>query len=91
MRADLDHMHIDLELELTKGQGLGKALASCEGHLQDGLVLFVAKRGILSHVNRDFTNSDESVFIMTMLGSSLNLENVLLQVTGVVFLWRLAG
>ena len=73
-------MRTDLQPELTKGQGLCKALASCEGHLQNGLMLFVAKRGILGHVDGDFTNSDEPVFIVTMLGGSLDLENILLQV-----------
>lgn len=84
MRADLDHMGTDVEPELTKGQGLCKALASCEGHLQNGLLLFVAKRGILSHVDCDFTNSDESVLVVTMLGGSLDFENVFLQVTGMI-------
>ena len=83
MVADLNHMRTDLEPKLTKGQGLCEALASCEGHLENGLVLPVAKRGILSHVDRDFTNSDESVFTVTMLGGCLDLENVLLQVTHV--------
>lgn len=84
MRADLDHMATDLEPELTKGQGLCEALASCEGHLQNGLLLFVAKGGILSHVDCDFTHSDESVLIMTVLGGGLDFENVLLQVTDMV-------
>lgn len=87
MTADLDHVRTNSKPELTKGQRLCKALPSCEGHLQNGLMLFVAERGVLGHVDRDFSHSDESLFIMTMLGCSLDLENVFLQVTdmGVLF------
>lgn len=81
MTADLDHVRSNSEPELTKGQGLCEALPSCEGHLQDGLMLFVAKHGILCHVDCDFSHSDESVFIVTMLGRSLDLKHVFLQVT----------
>lgn len=85
-------MRTDSEPELTKGQGLCKALPSCEGHLQNGLMLFVAKRGILGHVDRDFSHSDESVLIVTVLGGSLDLENVFLQVTVMSVLFsHLAG
>lgn len=79
MTADLDHVRTDFEPELTKGQGLCEALASCEGHLQNGLVLFVTKRGVLSHVNLDFADSDEPVLIMPMFSGCLDLENILLQ------------
>lgn len=82
--AHLDHVCADLEPELSKGKGLCKALASCEGHLQNGLVLLVAQHRILGHVNPDLANSDQPVIVMAVLSGGLDLEHILLHLLAYV-------
>ena len=43
-------------------------------------MLFVAQRGVLGHVNLDFTDSDKPVFILPNLSGGLDLEHVFLQI-----------
>ena len=79
----LDHVCSDLKPELPEWESLCEGLAGCERHLQHGVMLLVPHHGILRHVYLDLAYSDQPVLVMAKVSCGLNLEHILLEVTGV--------